>query len=352
MLRAGIAEKLPDFADRCLNEAKYFCAKPFLEVLNDPNTPPDRVAAVLRMLRGRTDSIPELGEVVRRVVGTRYLGADDVKQSIRGYAQEIMAHSGGTLPDESTGQLRVDPRTGITWVAIPPGEFLMGGDEGDPERPIHPVKITKKFWLAKYPVTNQQYGLFLESLKGKVDLPEYWDDRRFNQPEQPVVGVSWYDAQKYCEWAGCRLPTEAEWEYSCRATSMKEYCFGDDRRKLRDYAWFDANSSGQTQPVGTKLANTWGLHDMHGNVWEWCQDWYSSDYYTESPVEDPQGPLQAPFRVFRGGGWFFVAADCRSAYRNGGEPDFRFNDLGFRVALSSVPPERSQPRKPRRGRRR
>ena len=353
MLRAGIAEKLPDFADRCLNEAKYFDHEPFLEALNDPNTPPDRVAAVLRMLRGKSDRIPELGEVVRQVVGQRFRGADEIGKQIRGYAQEILAHSGGTLPDEPTGQVRVDSRTGITWVAISPGEFLMGGDQGRDERPIHRVKITQGFWLAKYPVTNQQYGLFLDSLKGKIERPEYWDDRRFNQPEQPVVGVSWHDAQQYCEWAGCRLPTEAEWEYCCRATSQGEYCFGDDRRMLGEYGWFRENSGGQTQPVGTKRANTWGLHDMHGNVWEWCQDWYSSDFYKESAVEDPQGPLRASSRVIRGGGWRNVAAYCRSAYRSWIGPVFRISSLGFRAALSSEPVQvRSQPRKPRRGRRR
>jgi formylglycine-generating enzyme required for sulfatase activity len=291
-----------------------------------------------------------LGEVVRRVVGTRHLSADDVKQSIRGYAQEILAHSGGTLQDEPDGQLRVDPRTGITWVAIAPGEFLMGGDENDDERPIHPVKITKKFWLAKYPVTNQQYGLFLESVKGKVNAPLFWDDRRFNQPEQPVVGVSWHDAQQYCEWAGCRLPTEAEWEYCCRATSKGQYCFGDDPQILGEYAWFRENSKGQTQPVGHKRANTWGLHDMHGNVWEWCQDWFSPNYYRESPIEDPAGPPEASSRVVRGGGWFIGAARCRSACRGRCEPDFRYYFLGFRVALSSEAVQvRSQPRKPRGG---
>ena len=353
MLKEGIAERQPDLADRCLNEAKYFFHEPFLEALNDPNTPPDRVAAVLRMLRGKADRIPELGEVVRQVVGQRFRGADEIGKQIRGYAQEILAHSGGTLPDEPTGPVRVDSRTGITWVAISPGEFLMGGDQGGNERPIHRVKITQGFWLAKYPVTNQQYGLFLDSLKGKVERPEYWDDRRFNQPEQPVVGVSWHDAQQYCEWAGCRLPTEAEWEYCCRATSQGEYCFGDDPRMLGEYAWFWDNSGGQTQPVGTKRANDWGLHDMHGNVWEWCQDWYSSNYYEESPMEDPKGPLQASGRVIRGGGWDRGAAFCRSAYRGRNEPRIRRSNLGFRVALSSEPVQvRSQPRKPRRGRRR
>jgi formylglycine-generating enzyme required for sulfatase activity len=353
MLKEGIAERQPDFADRCLNEAKYFFHEPFLEALNDPNTPPERVAAVLRMLRGKSDRIPELGEVVRQVVGQRFLGTDETGKQIRGYAQEILAHSGGTLLDEPTGQVRVDSRTGITWVAIPPGEFLMGGDQDDDERPIHRVKIKQGFWLAKYPVTNQQYGLFLESLKGQVEAPRYWDDRRFNQPEQPVVGVSWHDAQQYCEWAGCRLPTEAEWEYCCRATSQGEYCFGDDPRMLGEYGWFRENSGGQTQPVGTKRANTWGLHDMHGNVWEWCQDWYSSDYYEESPMEDPKGPLQATRRVFRGGGWSGEAAYCRSAFRDWHEPDIRSHYLGFRAALSSEPVQmRSQPRKPRRGRRR
>ena len=162
-------------------------------------------------------------------------------------------------------------------------------------------------------MTNAQYGRFLEAAGKSVKKPAYWDDRRFNQPEQPVVGVSWDEARAYCEWAGGRLPTEAEWEYACRAGTTTEYSFGDDAELLEEYAWFDKNSGGQTQPVGAKKPNPWGLHDMHGNVWEWCADWYDDEYYARSPAEDPPGAASGSNRVIRGGGWGYGAGYCRAA---------------------------------------
>ena len=157
-------------------------------------------------------------------------------------------------------------------------------------------------------------------------------DRRFHQPEQPVVGVSWEEARAYCEWAGGRLPTEAEWEYACRAGTTTEYSFGDDAELLEEYAWFDKNSGGQTQPVGAKKPNPWGLHDMHGNVWEWCADWYDNGYYARSPAEDPPGAASGSCRVIRGGGWWFDASYCRAVFRSGFVPSLRIDYLGFRLA--------------------
>ena len=149
----------------------------------------------------------------------------------------------------------------------------MGSDHGDgDEKPVHQVVLSKGYWLSRYQVTNDDYRRFLEAKSGSVKPPGYWDDRRFNQPKQPVVGVSWYDAVAYCEWAGFRLPTEAEWEYACRAGSQSEYCFGSDESQLGEYAWYGRNSSGQTHPIGSRRPNGWGLYDMHGNVWEWCPD--------------------------------------------------------------------------------
>ena len=131
-----------------------------------------------------------------------------------------------------------------------------------------------------------------------------------------------------------RLPTEAEWEYACRAGSTGQWCFGDDESSLSKYAWFDKNSGGRTHPVGEKEANNWGLHDMHGNVFEWCSDWYEA--YRSVETSDPQGARKGACRVLRGGSWYYPEAHCRSASRIALEPMIRTYDMGFRLALSFV----------------
>jgi formylglycine-generating enzyme required for sulfatase activity len=191
-------------------------------------------------------------------------------------------------------------------ITIPAGRFQMGSNKGDSdEQPVHEVQISHDFLLGKYPVTNAQYARFLEAVGGSATKPEYWDNRRFNQPEQPVVGVSWDEARAFCEWAGGRLPTEAEWEYACRAGTTTEYSFGDDPAELGDYGWFEGNSGGQTQPVGAKKPNPWGLCDMHGNVWEWCEDAWHGNYEGAPDDGSVWGSDAAAGgdRVVRGGGW-------------------------------------------------
>jgi formylglycine-generating enzyme required for sulfatase activity len=326
MLKAGIAENHPDLAEQCLQETRYLVPDPFLNVLRRSKRP-ERVAAVLRLVRDRAEDLPGLEKIGRQLAGSE-------DRQTREFAREILIRR-GIEPEAAPAELgvTVDERTGIAFVLIPPGEFQMGSNHGDSdEQPVHRVRISRGFLLAKYPITNRQYARFLEAAGSTARKPQAWDNRRFNQLEQPVVGVSWDDAQAYCRWAGVRLPTEAEWEYACRAGTTTEYSFGDEADRLGEYAWFSENSSGQTQPVGTKKPNPWGLHDMHGNVWEWCQDWFSSDYYAMNPEVDPKGPKQAPGRVFRGGCWGLLAWYCRAAYRYGGTPGFRGNDLGFRVA--------------------
>jgi formylglycine-generating enzyme required for sulfatase activity len=149
----------------------------------------------------------------------------------------------------------------------------------------------------------------------------------------PVEQVSWQDCQKFCGKTGLRLPTEAEWEYACRAGSDGEYCFGDGESSLGEYAWYSANSGNQTHPVGQKKANAFGLHDAHGNVWEWCQDWYGS--YGSSSEQDPQGPSSGSRRVFRGGSFGRDAGGCRSARRGRNGPGSRYAHLGVRFSASS-----------------
>jgi len=185
--------------------------------------------------------------------------------------------------------------------------------------------------MGKHPVTQKQY----ENLAG--ENPSHFKE---SGPESPVEQVNWNEAIAFCRklqdhlgQAGnrheCRLPTEAEWEYACRAGSQKNYCFGDDEAKLEEYAWHGENSGGKTQPVGQKKPNQWGLYDMHGNVWEWCRDWY--DQYPKGPVTDPTGPVEGTSRVLRGGSWRVeLPSALRSAYRFNLAPDSRRNLIGFR----------------------
>jgi len=249
--------------------------------------------------------------------------------------------------------MREDDRTKITFLKIPAGKFQMGtpaatfGEEGrDKERPVHEVTISQPFWMAAHPVTNQQYRLFLDA-NPSVPKPDHLDDTRINGDRQPVVNVSWKDAQRFCAWGGFRLPTEAEWEYACRAGSRGQYCFGDSPKDLRDYAWFDANSEGRTHDVGSKRANAWGLYDMHGNVWEWCQDVYG--LYEKEAITDWAAHQGVPetLRVFRGGSWNDDARGCRSARRLGDSPNFGNPYRGFRVCLATDPAEPEKPGQPR-----
>ncbi len=332
MLATGLAERDPDLADRVLNESLYFSAAPFVEVL-EQGEPATRVAAVLRMLRNRTAQVPGLESLVKAF-------ADSQDDAVRAAATEILTRMGIKQPIAVSGpKLVFDDETQLTFIRIPAGEFMMGSPKStrDYERPVHSVRVSRDFLLSKYPVTNAQYAVFLHAAVGDVKHPDYWDDRRFNQPEQPVVGVSWNDAQAFCKWAGCRLTTEAEWEFACRAGTTTEYSFGDDACLLEEYGWYDKNSGNQTQPVGTKQANPWGLHDMHGNVWEWCEDWFGKEYYAKSPTSDPPGPEEGNGRVLRGGSWYIRADYSRSSFRYYFLPGDSNYVIGFRVARTLSP---------------
>jgi formylglycine-generating enzyme required for sulfatase activity len=237
-------------------------------------------------------------------------------------------------------------REGLVW--IPPGEFLMGstaeeaGRDPD-EGPQTKVRITQGFWMAKYEVTQTEYqrviGLNPSHATG--------------EPTRPVEYVNWFDAIAYCakvnELAAAagtlpkayayRLPTEAEWEYACRAGSTTRFCYGDDRSdvNLGDYAWFARNSESATHPVGAKKPNSWGLCDMHGNVWEWCLDrWEGAlpgGVITNTPVSAKGG-----LRTARGGSWLYEGKSCRSANRDDYSPFNRCSDVGFRVVLAPAEP--------------
>jgi len=157
-------------------------------------------------------------------------------------------------------------------------------------------------------------------------------------PQRPVDQVSWENAIEFCkrlsqqEGKTYRLPTEAEWEYACRAGSGTRFCFGDDELGLGDYAWYDSNSANTAHPAGQDKANKWGFCDMHGNVFEWCADWYDESYYATSPPVDPCGPSSGVSRVLRGGSWSGNPRSTRSAIRGRGTPRAYWYDIGFRVA--------------------
>jgi len=214
---------------------------------------------------------------------------------------------------------------------IPPGGFEMGEGES-----AHPVRLTKGYWMLATPVTQKQWVI----LKGE-------NCSRFQGDEIPVERVSWNDCDDWLKKLSGqfgelipRLPTEAEWEYACRAGTTTKYAFGDSLGSHQ--ANFNGNHPDgaekgpyleKTSPVGGYEANPWGLFDMHGNVWEWCADWYEE--YQEGVQEDPQGPESGSFRVQRGGSWIFDARNCRSAYRGMHEPVQRFNYSGFRFVLQA-----------------
>ncbi|MCI5139050.1 MAG: formylglycine-generating enzyme family protein, partial [Candidatus Electrothrix sp. AR1] len=233
--------------------------------------------------------------------------------------------------------------TGPEMIILPGGHFRMGDIQGggnEDERPVHEVELDS-FAIGRYPVTFAEYDAFCDAT-GR----EKADDKGWGRGQRPVINVSWQDAVEYCQWLSretgknYRLPTEAEWEYACRAGSEATYCFGDDEKLLGEYAWYNKNSRSKTHLVGAKKSNAWGLHDMHGNVWEWCLGQYDSKYYAECQkqgvVRNPQGPSSGVFRVLRGGSWYNEARYCRSACRGRDEPDFRSDGIGFRCARVQV----------------
>ena len=210
----------------------------------------------------------------------------------------------------------------MTFVWCPAGSFTMGSaNEDNDEKPPHKVTLREGFWMAKTEVTQKQWTSVMGS-----------NPSHFRKGDDyPVENVSWNMCQEFCAKTGLALPTEAQWEYACRAETTGDYGGTGD---LETMGWYSENSGGETHPVGRKQPNKWGLYDMHGNVWEWCADWYG-DYPSEL-VTDPTGPIQGSIRVYRGGSWFSYARRCRSAHRGGSDPGFRFNRLGLRVALLPV----------------
>ncbi len=248
-------------------------------------------------------------------------------------------HCGAPLSRHATAPVEITTNSiGMKLRLIPAGEFMMGspGTESNADDETqHRVTLTKPFYLGVTEVTQEQY----QKVMGK-------NPSQFKGPQNPVEKVRWADAVEFCRKLSAmpaektaghvyRLPTEAEWEYACRSGTTTAYGFGDDASRLGDYGWYDNKNSGRTtHPVGGKQPNGWGLYDMHGNVMEWCQDWYG-DYPSRSTT-DPTGATSGSYRVSRGGSWSSIAWNCRSAHRDWDTPGRRYYYLGFRVLRSSI----------------
>ncbi len=295
-------------------------------------------------------------------------------KTARTYQEAWAKHLGTTV--------EVVNSTGAKMVLIPPGEFLMGSsdqqiaaalkeaeevkaDQGakdriqKSERPQHRVILTKPLRIGTTEVTIGQFRKFVEAAKYVTEAEQYGfgdsaekvltdkittiqKQRNWRNPgyavteDLPVTQITWNDATAYCKWLSAqekttyRLPSEAEWEYACRAGTTTQYSFGDDANLLEQFGWFYKNAGGKSHPVGTKSANAFGLRDMHGNLYEWCHDVYDEKWYERPATSDPRGPISGANRVIRGGTWPYPASYCRSAARYFNTPSSRSAYYGFR----------------------
>lgn len=268
--------------------------------------------------------------------------------------------------DNSAEELKKSIK-GIECVLIKSGTFWMGVSDSYAEEymgfndavPLHEVKLTKDFYLGKYEVTNAQFCKFLNDTNvehydeygcGAITIGDLgpiklisdegnisYKDGKWVVNEgfdnYPVVCVSWYGANEFCRWAGGKLPTEAQWEYACRAGTSTTFFFGEESGDLGKYAWYDNNSNGKLQEVGKKNANPWGLYDIYGNVNEWCSDYYYQEYYVDCPAEDPErGPHQG-YHIFRGGSYKSLVNNF-TAFRNYDYTENSFDAYGFRFCYT------------------
>ena len=230
--------------------------------------------------------------------------------------------------------LRVELGDGISMdmVFIRAGSFMMGSDNGEEnEKSVHKVTLTKPFYMGKFPVTQEQWQVVMGE-----------NPAEFKGPKNPVELISWEDCQLFLQALAKKipsrefsLPTEAQWEYACRAGTRSEYYFGNDASKLGDYAWYLGNAGERSHPVGQKKPNAWGLYDMHGNVCEWCADWYSDSYSPEDAI-DPKGPSNGEAVVLRGESWVGLPHELRSADRVGTPIYYRNSHVGLRLVCSAL----------------
>jgi formylglycine-generating enzyme required for sulfatase activity len=262
---------------------------------------------------------------------------------------------------ENQKSLTLDLGAGVTMklALIPSGKFLMGSKHSAAEvaqmvggketqhtgeHPQHEVTISRPFYMGIHEVTQAQWLAVMGT--------QSWKDKVWGKPgdSNAASWVNWYEASEFCEKLSKRtgkkvtLPTEAQWEYACRAGTKTVYCFGDDPSKLGDYAWYEENTRKMGEeyahPVGRKKPNPWGLYDMHGNVWEWCRDWYAADFYAKANKVDPENTTKTQNRAVRGGSWYNDPRHSRAAGRNSWTgSNYRHYNYGFRVVVLSAPSE-------------
>jgi len=313
----------------------------------DPGDRPDSCVALLNTVETRSQehaSVPTVLPPPKVIIPQVTLAVPDTPPTALKYPTTNNSHG-----DHFTNSI------GMEFVYIESGEFMMGSPEdeeghGD-NKGWHRVVLTKPYWMGVTAVTQAQYRQVMGNNPSRFKKREGGVFGFFGQvydlDKFPVDSVSWSEAKSFCESLSqstgdqCRLPSEAEWEYACRAGTTTPFNTGDTIST--DQANYDGNSTysnaqkgiyrRKTTPVKTFEPNAWGLYDMHGNVEEWCEDWYGNDYYRNSPSSDPTGPRAGSFRVLRGGSWYNYSRHCRSAIRSRNSPGYRSNCLGFRVVL-------------------
>ncbi len=258
--------------------------------------------------------------------GTRWIAAG----SRRLFVAAFMAWA-ATVAASSKGAdaLPTHPAS-LDWVRIQGGTFPMGATDLDPDcAPVHPVKVGS-FEMSRTEVTREQYARFMKATSRPK--PPHWDHELFARAGAPVIGVTWHDAEAFCRWAGGRLPTEAEWEFAARGPEGRAYPWGAELPQASRAIFHLDIGFGGTMPAGTKPAGATreGLHDLAGNAYEWCADWYDADYYRLSPTDAPKGPATGTMRVIRGGAWISFPDALRSASREKYPPGKSSTLIGFR----------------------
>lgn len=264
----------------------------------------------------------------------------------------VAAYATNTL-GTAYGEVKTFVPSLVEFILVEGGTFQMGSNDGSTdEQPIHSVTLNS-FKMSRYEITNEEYCTFLNDISCGSD-GSYFGVEYINisdpvcqidfiggqfipqsgKSKFPVVFVTYYGAKAFATWAGCRLPTEAEWEFAASGGNLSSPTIYSGSNTIGDVAWYFSNSGEHTHEIGTNVANELGIHDMSGNVWEWCSDWYHSEYYMVSPQNNPQGPTNGTERVYRGGSWRSGPGYCRIAYRSKNVPEWNGDFIGLRLVLS------------------